>query len=70
MSGTKSETKRQTGRAASRLRSRGFSAGEELLIVAAFMGCFVYPLSQAARASGQNMAAQMESGHKTLLTQR
>jgi hypothetical protein len=70
MTGTKSQMRRQGGRAASKRRSRGFTVTEELLIVAAFMGCFVYPLSKAARSTGQTMAAQMESAHQTLLTQR
>jgi len=70
MDGTKSQPKPRGGQVASKRRQRGFTVTEELLIVAAFMGCFVYPLSQAARSTGQKMAAQMESAHQTLLTQR
>jgi len=51
-------------------RQRGFTPVEEILIMAALLGCFVYPMSLAARSTGQQMAVQMESAHKTLLTQR
>jgi hypothetical protein len=61
---------RRAGRTASRRASRGFSTVEEVLIIAAIMGCFVYPMSLAARTTGQQIAGQMESAHKTLLTQR
>jgi flagellar biosynthesis protein FliR len=54
----------------SRRRQSGFGTVEELLIIGAMMGCFVYPMSQAARSTGQQIAAQMESAHQTLLTQR
>jgi hypothetical protein len=70
MGGTKSQQKPRSGHAASKRPQRGFSTTEELLIIAAFMGCFVYPLSKAAKSTGQSMAAQMETAHQTLLTQR
>jgi Tfp pilus assembly protein PilW len=54
----------------SRRRQRGYGVMEETLVIAGLMGCFVYPMSQAARTTGQQIAAQMESAHNTLLTQR
>jgi len=57
-------------RESSRRRQRGFTTVEEVLIIAALFGCFVYPMSLAARSTGQQIAVQMESAHKTLLTQR
>jgi hypothetical protein len=70
MGNTMSPPKRTGSRTGSMRRVRGFGAVEEVLIVAALMGCFVYPMSQAARSTGQQIAAQMESAHTTLLTQR
>jgi hypothetical protein len=70
MSSTLSQPCSKGGRRASMRRQRGFGAVEEVLIIAALMGCFVYPMSQAARSTGQQIAAQMESAHQTLLTQR
>jgi hypothetical protein len=48
---------------------RGFTPLEELLVVAAVLGCFVYPLSIAARALGAQLAGEMDSAHRALLTQ-
>lgn len=56
-------------RSRARRRSRGSSVLEEILIVAAVLGCFVYPMSLAARAVGSRMAQSMDGAHRTLLTQ-
>jgi hypothetical protein len=52
-----------------RRHTRGFTPLEELLTVAAVLGCFVYPMSLAARAVGGLLASEMDSAHRTLLTQ-
>ncbi|WP_394836798.1 hypothetical protein LVJ94_07805 [Pendulispora rubella] len=53
-----------------RRRAAGFTPLEQVLSIAALLGCFVYPMSLAARAAGQRLAGQMDTAHKTLLTQR
>ncbi len=49
---------------------RGFSAIEELLTAAALLGCFVYPLSLAARSVGARLAGEMDLAHATILAQK
>ncbi|WP_394822986.1 hypothetical protein [Pendulispora albinea] len=56
-------------RARKRARAGGFTPLEQVLSIAALLGCFVYPLSLAARAAGQRIAGQMDSAQKTLLEQ-
>jgi hypothetical protein len=49
---------------------RGLSTVETVLTVAAVMGCFVYPLSQAMRTVGARIAADSERSHGALLEQK
>ena len=42
-------------------------AVEELLSIAAVMGCFVVPLSIAARSAGVRMAGEMDRTHETIM---
>jgi hypothetical protein len=67
---TSAQPKSKGSRNGSKRRQRGFGTVEELFIIGAMMGCFVYPMSKAATSTGQQIAAQMESAHQTLLTQR
>lgn len=71
---TMTNDKATTKDALARSRKRGFSAGvtaiEELLMIAAITGCFVYPLSRAAIASGRQISQNAESAHETILRQR
>jgi hypothetical protein len=70
MSDTMWQPRGKGSRHTTQRRQRGFTTVEEVLIVAALFGCFVYPMSLAARSTGQQIAGQMESAHQTLLTQR
>jgi len=54
----------------SRAGQRAFSAVEELLVAAALLGCFVYPLALASRAAGARLARDTDRAHATLLQQK
>jgi len=68
---TKTKARIRSGRRArNRARAAGFTPLEEVLSIAALLGCFVYPLSLAARSTGGQMAEDMDTVQKTLLTQQ
>lgn len=58
-----------TKRKRSRARRRGITSTESVLVVAAMMGCFVYPLSLAMRSTGERIADESERGHEVMLAQ-
>ncbi len=51
----------------SKATKRGAVAVEELLSIAAVMGCFVVPVSMAARTAGTRIAGDMDRTHQTLI---
>lgn len=53
----------------SRAGRRGTIAVEELLSIAAVMGCFMVPVSIAARSAGTRIAAEMDRTHDTLMNE-
>ena len=63
-----SSLRRALGRARRRSRSGG-NVVEPILYAAAVLGCFVYPMSVAARAAGGAIAADSDSCYQTDLTQ-
>jgi hypothetical protein len=46
------------------------AAVEELLTVAAIMGCFVVPISYAARSAGSRLVDEMDRTHDALMDQQ
>ena len=42
-------------------------AAQSVIAVCAVMGCFVYPLSLAMRATGARIAQESEKGHDVML---
>jgi hypothetical protein len=50
-----------------RYRKRGAVAVEELLSIAAVMGCFAVPVAVAARTAGSRIAGEMDRTHETLI---
>jgi organic hydroperoxide reductase OsmC/OhrA len=50
-----------------RAKRRGTIAVEELLSIAAVMGCFMVPVSIAARSAGTRVANDMDRTHETLM---
>ena len=58
-----------TRKRSSRGRRRGVTTTESVLVVAAMMGCFVYPLSIAMRSTGERIADESERGHEVMLAQ-
>jgi len=50
-----------------RYRKRGAVAVEELLSIAAVMGCFAVPVAVAARTAGHRLAGEMDRTHETLI---
>lgn len=54
-------------------RSRGLRRGvvvaEELLSVAAILGCFVVPIAIAARTVGARLVGEIDRTHETLVKQ-
>ena len=59
-----------SSRARLRRRSAGVTAIEEILMIAAIAGCFIYPLSRAAMSSGNSIAQHVENAHEAILKQR
>ena len=59
--------------ASSRIRStrrkRGAAVLEDVLAIAAVMGCFVVPIAVAARTAGVRLAGEMNHAHHVLLHQ-
>lgn len=62
-------SRRNTSQRRRRKVQRGSSTLEELLVIGALMACFVYPLSLAIRAAGNELARQMDHAERTILTQ-
>jgi len=52
-----------------RSRQRGLVAVEELLSLAAILGCFVVPIAIAARTVGTRLAGEMDRAHDALIEQ-
>jgi hypothetical protein len=53
----------------SRGSRRGLVAVEELLSIAAIMGCFAVPVAVAARSVGPRLVSEMDRTHETLMKQ-
>lgn len=52
-----------------RARRRGVVAVEDLLAIAAILGCFVVPVAIAARTVGTRLVGEMDRMHETLIQQ-
>lgn len=53
----------------SRASRRGTIAVEELLSIAAIMGCFIVPVAIAARTVGTRLVGETDRTHRTLMTE-
>ena len=53
----------------SRRHRRGLVAVEDLLSIAAVLGCFVIPVAIAARTAGTRIIAEMDRMHEQLVKQ-